>query len=525
MALEEPALLPSPTSNVGQSQTEAGPAPTILLVEDSAAEVRRLRDELALEAGAAIRVVHRNGLLPALRSQQLGGIDAILLDLPAGDPAGLSLLLQTRSRAAEIPVIVLTDQDDDAVAGMAIRNGAQGCVVKHSTSGRRLARIIRHAIERNRLVIGSQRKLRELEHANARLRSLVEDNPDAIVVLDIWGFVRFANPAAEVLLGRPVRDLLDSSFGVPLRTGEDIEFEISRPGDGPRILGLRLTQSQWDGERAYVATLRDISERRRSEASLLLAKQAAERANLMKSRFLASMSHELRTPLNSIIGFAELMQVEIFGPLGKNRYREYVDYIQESGSHLLSLINNLLDLSKAEAGKLELDELEFDVTRTIDAALRSVAPHAAKRQVSLVREGVTEPLLISADDVKLKQIVLNLLTNAVKFTRPKGEVRVGAYVNARGELTLTISDNGIGIPADQIPRAFTAFAHVENAYVCKLEEGSGLGLALTKRLVELHGGTIKLQSKVNVGTRVTVKLPPGRVVNLASPGARRLASS
>jgi len=257
------------------------------------------------------------------------------------------------------------------------------------------------------------------------------------------------------------------------------------------------------------------------EADLREASSRAELANRAKSEFLASMSHELRTPLNAIIGFSEMMNAEMFGGLGSERYRDYINDIHASGVHLLSLINDLLDLSKAEADKLELRETYVDVAAAITHSLRMMTSRANSAGVEVASDLPKDLPLIWADERRLTQIILNLLTNAVKFTPHGGKARIGAEWRPTG-LAIIVDDTGIGIAPEDIPRVVIPFVQVGDLY-SRPQEGSGLGLPLSKRLVELHGGSLALDSERGRGTTVTVLFPTSRIH--AGPSLHRLAAA
>jgi signal transduction histidine kinase len=242
---------------------------------------------------------------------------------------------------------------------------------------------------------------------------------------------------------------------------------------------------------------------------LQVAKIAAETANRMKSEFLANMSHELRTPLNAIIGFSELMVNRIFGPLSE-RYREYARNIMTSGDHLLGLINEVLDLSKLEAGQLELHEEEIDLSDVIGTSMQFVDPQARKSKVELSHEVSEQVRFIRADERRMRQAITNLLSNAVKFTPRGGSVHLACHPHAKG-LAIVVTDTGIGMAPTEIPKALQPFRQIDSK-ITRNHEGTGLGLPLAKHLVELHGGTLIIESEVNVGTMVTVTLPRSRIL-------------
>ena len=242
---------------------------------------------------------------------------------------------------------------------------------------------------------------------------------------------------------------------------------------------------------------------------LVVALGKAAEASKAKSEFLASMSHELRTPLNAVIGFSDAMVMEIFGSMGA-RYKDYASDIRSSGAHLLSLINDVLDLTRLDAGQAELREEVFGLPELIGESLRMIQSQAQKADIALTT-GIADGLpALKADKRRVKQVLVNLLSNAVKFTPTGGQVRISAQLSEMG-LTLAVADNGIGIADEDIPKALEVFGQVDSSLARKYE-GTGLGLPLSKQLMELHGGTLSLESRVNVGTIVSVTLPRERLV-------------
>ena len=248
-------------------------------------------------------------------------------------------------------------------------------------------------------------------------------------------------------------------------------------------------------------------------AALAATRTQAEIANRSRSEFFAKMGHELRTPLNAIIGFSEIIKDEIFGPVGSARYREYMHDINDSGHHLLDLVNDLLDIARIEVGKSELDDQVLAVPEVIAASLAEFADQAAAGGVTLdsdIRAGLPH---LRADPRKLRQMLSNLLSNAVRFTEPGGRVTLGAWSSPDAGFVLQVVDSGIGMALKDIPVALSPFGQVKNA-LRQRHEGSGLGLPLTKAMAELHAGSLDLQSEPGAGTTVTLRFPAERLVAL-----------
>jgi PAS domain S-box-containing protein len=261
---------------------------------------------------------------------------------------------------------------------------------------------------------------------------------------------------------------------------------------------------------AIVAIVRDITDRKRMSEKLNAALYDASEANKAKSAFLATMSHELRTPLNAIIGFSDLMSTQLMGPLGNPRYREYIGDIHRSGLQLLGLIDDLLDLSRIDAGKAHLVEQNVSLRHVITEACRMMGLQAKRFSVGVVIRIPADLPLVFGDERRIMQIVLNLLSNAIKFTPPNGTVCIYAEQSV-GELLLKVSDTGIGIAEEDLPKVLERFGQVDST-LSRKHKGTGLGLPLVKELIGLHGGWISVESEVGVGTVVTVGFPRERVI-------------
>ncbi len=299
-----------------------------------------------------------------------------------------------------------------------------------------------------------------------------------------------------------------------LMTALLVQYMISSR-DRTRAIERSVAERTAELSAANAALEDEVAERKMAEEQARTAKDEAVLANRTKSEFLAMVSHELRTPLNAIIGFSEVLVKEMFGPLGEERYQDYASDIRSSGTHLLSLINDILDLSKIEADKYELVEQHIEPSELIQSALRIVKERAEDARISITTDLGSPLPRIFADERAVKQILINLLSNAVKFTPEGGHVTLAARIDETGCFMLSISDTGIGIHKDNLQKVLEPFSQVDSALSRKYE-GTGLGLALTKCLVELHGGALDLQSELDRGTTVTVTLPKDRIIPLST---------
>ena len=287
----------------------------------------------------------------------------------------------------------------------------------------------------------------------------------------------------------------------------DMDFRIIRTDGETRFIRCegRCEIDNNDEVIALYGIMQDVTESTRREIDLRDAKDSVERAYAAKTQFLANMSHELRTPLNAIIGFSEMMERQLLGPIGTEKYLEYIKGIRESGEHLLDLISDILDMSKIEAGKYELALEEFNIAKVIRMAIHMMEGRAVDKEIKINLDCKNENLKIVADRRAVMQMVLNLLSNAVKFSHRSGTVDI-TLKEGKDTLSITVKDQGIGIPANKLANITLPFEQAESHY-SREYEGTGLGLSITKELSEIHGGNLSIESKLGAGTSVTIKLP------------------
>ncbi len=338
----------------------------------------------------------------------------------------------------------------------------------------------------------------------------------ALVALAAAGGAGLAGIALFALLQGLVTQPLGRLTGIMRQVSGRRDYTLRVPQTSGDELGMLTSDVNFllrELERYRTTLQQQISDRtaelRQQIDTLKAAKAEAEAASCVKSEFLANMSHELRTPLNAIIGFSDLMRAQMLGPLGNPSYLEYAADINFSGMHLLEIINDILDVVRYEAGRMELNEEPVDIGAVVDQALRLVAPQALQGKVDLVWEPVPSLPPLYGDRVRLRQILLNLLSNAVKFTGPGGSVEVTAEL--RDGLQLAVRDSGIGIKPEDIGRIMTPFGQIASVN-SRNHQGTGLGLMLTKALTERHGGHLSLDSAPGVGTTVRVSFPAERVM-------------
>ena len=453
--------------------------------------------------------------------------DVCLVDYFVGGETGLDIVREAKARGVLVPSILLTGQGDREVDIAAMEAGASDYLEKAQLTASRLDRSIRYAVNegRTRRALSDWSTLLKaaLDHTGAGIATfdtqmrLLTCNDRLLDMLGLQGDSEELNqadptqPMEHSALAQPVVACMD-----PARLASEEQFELKGPGG--RVFEVRGNRMPGGG----IATICiDVTAQKAVEEQLRRAKENAEIASRSKSEFIANMSHELRTPLNAIIGFTELLANDTQGQIPRSHATAYLTDILASGHHLLSVINDILDVSKIEAGKFDLQEDSFDLFDVVQASTRLVKERALNAKLELGIDVVADQIILRADERVIKQVLLNLLSNAIKFTPAGGSVSVGASWNEQGGIDISIADTGIGMSQEDIPRVLQPFEQVESA-LDRNQEGTGLGLPLVKSLVELHDGGISIQSEKDSGTTVIVSLPPHRT---SSPEAVRTLRS
>ncbi len=381
----------------------------------------------------------------------------------------------------------------------------------------------------------------QAEPLDEELRAILDTATDGIITLNRDGEILSFSAGAEALfglrtaevVGRPFVELLEgdsrkvvedymqalaggNSLAGIYNEGREVTARVAGGGQIPLFITIGRLGRNGEAERppnkaAFCVVVRDITQWKKTESELRRAKEEAERSSAMKSEFLAAISHELRTPLNAILGFSDVMRNERFGAIGNEKYKGYANDIYQSGEHLLSLINDLLDLSRIEAGKFELHFEDVDVAAIAEEALNLMKEEAAKEKVILRRAIAADLPRVVADARSLKQILLNLLSNAVKFTGSGGQVVLSARMTEKGELEIAVSDTGAGMTEEELERALKPFERITGKGRPD-KPGTGLGLPLTKALAEANHARFEIESEPGKGTTVRIVFPTQRVL-------------
>ena len=437
------------------------------------------------------------------RLNSLSSIDLILWDAASSQitlDRAIDCLLTDNLK---IPLIAVNGESSIPTAIAAVKAGAVDYLPADSLS--RLPQAIAQALSKPDFLCLESRCTSQSEQ---QLQKLISENADGIIVVDEQGIVQFVNPAALELFGKSSTALIGESLGFPVVNNDFLEVDIPVSTDKTLVAQMRVSKIKWQGMTAFVVSLRDITQLKQAELERTKLLQEAQAANRAKDEFLAILSHELRTPLNPIVGWSQLLAQ---GNLPQAQIKKGAEIIQRNAMLQTRLISDILDISRIIQGKLKLEVVPVNLVKVINNALETVNLAAQAKSIKLETELATDIGLVQGDETRLQQVVWNLLSNAVKFTPNDGIVNISlTAIQTEQSLDcaeIKIKDSGKGIAPEFIPYVFDYFRQAESTK-SRSEGGLGLGLAIVRRLVELHGGEVNVTSAgLGMGATFTVSLP------------------
>ena len=491
--------------------------------------------------------VAENGIA-ALGFAEREAYDLVILDVMLPDVDGFTVCreIKSRSRTNGIPVIFISSIDDMKGKLDGFAAGAVDYIIKPFVIEEVKSRVQTHidlyllrqnleerVRQRTASLEVEMERRRDAEMSLRRLSTAVEQAPLTVLIVGTNGLIQYVNPwftrstgyTAEEVIGRNPR-FLKSGF----TTGEEYSSMWNRITSGEVWRGEFFTVRKdgtqfWESVTMapvkdidgsiinFIAIKEDITNRKLRDNELLAAKVKAESGSKAKSDFLTMVSHELRTPLNAVIGFSEFMMMELHGPLGDKRYCEYARQVADAGRHLLHIVEQIIDLTKVEAGRLDIRNDMFEIQNVIDEACILALANRRVQCKNIIKNNAIDTLLMQGDQQLIRQVLINIITNSMVFTPQEGHIEVVAQRGYKGSLEFVISDNGVGINADQITRVLEPFEQAENI-MTRTHDGLGLGLPLAKLMTEAHGGSMKITSEPGLGTRVIIRLPKELIIEM-----------
>ncbi len=460
----------------------------VLLVDDDR-ENLNLYSKILFDDGFNVKTALNSA--EAFKHLDASTFDILVLDIVLGNESGLDILksIKKTEKFSLMSVVMITGMHTSSTQqASGLELGADGYITRPLSAREFLARI--NAFMRHK------KTLNDLKKSEERFYKIVNNNPDAIMLGEPSGQIRFANTAAEHLFELSVDALLQHLFGYPLVVGENAEINILRKNKDNVVGEMRTIDLEWEGIDTFLTTIRNVTDKKKLWEELLKAKDKAEESEKLKTAFLANMSHEIRTPMNGILGFANLLKENRHD---KTENTKYLDIIEKSGVRLLNIINDLISISKVEAGQMEVYISKTNLKEVLDYIFTFFKPETDIKglDLKLKMEVAPNEIIVNTDREKLYAILTNLVKNAIKYT-DSGSIEIG--VERQGKrIEFCIKDTGIGIPKDRQKAIFDRFVQADIADVRALQ-GAGLGLAITKAYIEMLGGKIWMESTPEEGS-------------------------
>ncbi|MBK5191159.1 MAG: response regulator [Methanosarcinales archaeon] len=456
----------------------------ILLIVDNPGDARLIQEMLSGITGFQYNLEWVDSIAKGLKHLSEAHSDVVLLDLSVPDRDWHATLTHLRDRMPTLPIVVLTGARDESLGVQAVQMDAQDYLLKDKMDSHLLVRVIRHAIEQKRMG-------EELKKSRASFYSIVERSVDGVIVVDREGMVRFTNPALAAMFGRTREGLNGELFGFPVMSGESTEIDIIRRGGKAGVGEMYVVETEWEGERAYLITIRDISEHKQMEQEL-------EAKNREMERFTYTVSHDLRSPLDTIRGFVDLVQED----LKQNALEEAANDLQDidkAATKMEKLLSDTLQLSRI--GRIANPPEDVPFGEIVKDALEQTAEQIKSSGVEI---SVAEDFpVVHVDQMRIAEVLVNLIGNSIKYAgeqpTPKVEIR---YRVDREETVFFVKDNGIGIDKSEHEKVFELFYQVDQS-----GGGSGAGLAIVKRIIEVHNGRMWVESEKGKGCTVCFILP------------------
>lgn len=455
----------------------------VLYIEDNYGDFILLKDALHQNIKQEFELLYAKNLADGIELLKNNEVDIVLLDLNLPDSYGTDTFTTFNKVQTDIPIIIMTGLENETSAHELVRKGAQDYIIKGQSSATLIIRSINYAIERKR----NELLLREKEE---QMRTIIDKNTDAMIIVDNAGFILFANPVAEKFFGKNDSELIHCQFGIPLSNDETTQLSLLSHKGQRVTFNMRQSEIEWKGISAKLIVLRDITQLIEIQKKYKLEKEKAELANRQKSEFLANVAHDFRSPLNVIYGFSSVLSDPDVDEEEKN---DSIKFIHESSKNLMNLVNDLVDNAKIEAGQIDIKPRPIRLKDFCEQIFNHYQKATHNEDIKFRLDIPSDSRTVMLDSTRVRQVIVNLMDNAVKFTN-KGFIDFGYEIKTNHKILFYVKDTGRGIHENHQKDIFNRYTRE----VKKKEKikGSGLGLSIVKQLVELMGGEIWLESKV-----------------------------